>query len=104
MTTPIMDKTLTATELCEVTGLTYRRLDWWCRHGVFGDMEVLTGSGNQRSFEPRWVPIIEVLIRVSGKFASAGPGASLSTEHLKLIVAHVDDGCVDLGDGVSICW
>jgi len=46
-----MNPTLSTPQLCEFSGLTYRRVDYYCRAGVFGRKNVSPGSGGRRRFE-----------------------------------------------------
>ena len=65
-----MDRTLFApptigsVELCQLTGASYRQIDYWCRSGYI-DCEPGRGSGTQRSFRPAEVVQALVLSRVA---------------------------------------
>lgn len=55
-----------STELVETTpGLTYRKLDFWCRHGVFGNEKIDPGSGYRREFSEVEVRIARIVNRLS---------------------------------------
>ncbi len=52
-------------ETVEITGLTYRQIDYWCRVGAFGDPNRNTGSGHARRFSRRDLIAGRVLLAVS---------------------------------------
>ena len=53
---PTVAKLYTAAETLAVTGISYRRLDHWCRAGYLDD--TATGSGSRRMFTEREVDLI----------------------------------------------
>lgn len=55
-----------ATEVERLTGLTYRRTDYWCRRGVLGDLTPeARGSGTQRTFTADAVHALTVCRRIA---------------------------------------
>lgn len=40
----------TSAEVMELTGATYRQIDYWSRCGIFGDLVAHPGSGYERRF------------------------------------------------------
>lgn len=56
-------KSVELVESCR--GLTYRKLDHWCRRGVFGADMMRPGSGSSRDFTSEDAYIAKVLGRVS---------------------------------------
>lgn len=43
---------LRATEVCELTGITYRMLDYWTNRGLIEPVVEASGSGSHRYFDP----------------------------------------------------
>lgn len=62
---------ISANELCEITGVTYRQLDYWVRLGVVRPALPANGSGSQRKFSGPQVPVMRCL----GQLAAVGAGA-----------------------------
>lgn len=53
------DGLLSSEAVCQLTGLSYRQLDYWCRSGVIEATVPARGSGSTR----RWSPdVVEFLI------------------------------------------
>lgn len=74
--------TLSSARICRLTGLTYRRLDYWIRTGAIPDELVrnrLAGSGCPRRWHPRAVPALAAAARVADAFAWQGGGGGLET-------------------------
>lgn len=55
--------TLTSPEVCELTGLTYRRLDHWTRTGRISSIEPDVGSGSQRRYSTAVVGEVRSLLK-----------------------------------------
>ena len=53
-----------ATEVCELTGATYRQVDYWIRRGHLGD-PATPGSGHPRAFSLDGVVLVAALLAVS---------------------------------------
>lgn len=56
---------MTAADLCEAAGVTYRQLDYWCTAGLI-PRRAQPGSGNWRQFtreEARFVVRLALLVR-----------------------------------------
>ncbi|QBQ74857.1 tanscription factor [Caudovirales GX15bay] len=49
----------------QCAGLTYRKLDHWCRAGVFGEEQADLGSGGRRVFDDGDLAVARVLGRLS---------------------------------------
>lgn len=47
------DRLLSSPEVCELSGLTYRQLDHWCRRGLIAPEVAADGSGTHRRWHPR---------------------------------------------------
>lgn len=62
---------LTANQACDVTGVTYRQLDYWVRLGVVEPAVPAHGSGTQRGFSLKQV----AMLRCLGQLSAAGAGA-----------------------------
>ena len=48
-----------------MTGATYRQLDHWCRHGVFGEDYQNPGSGQRRRFNAADILAVAIITRLS---------------------------------------
>lgn len=56
----------TTTEVTEMTGASYRQLDYWCRCGLVpGQPAYGTGSGNRRRWNDKQIDEVLLLIRAS---------------------------------------
>lgn len=55
-------------------GLTYRKLDYWCKGGCFGPEHALTGTGGRRRFDEDDVLIARIINRVSLAFQTERGG------------------------------
>lgn len=62
---------VSASYLCEVTGATYRQIDYWCRLGVITPHQPADGSGSQRGFHATQVPPIAAMAQLALMGASA---------------------------------
>lgn len=56
--------TFSSTQVCALTGATYRMLDYWCRTGKVPGQEP-TGTGHYRRFTPEHVIRVSKLVRAS---------------------------------------
>lgn len=54
--------------VAECDGLTYRKLDYWCHHGIFGDRQLPEGRAKRREFDDQDLHVARVLARVSVAF------------------------------------
>lgn len=52
-------------EVVDLTGVTYRQLDYWCRSGIFSERFQDLGSGFKRRFDRDTVFRVAVIARVS---------------------------------------
>jgi hypothetical protein len=52
-------------EVTELTGATYRQLDYWCSQGLFGEDLMLLGSGMKRRFDRTTLFHVAVVVRVA---------------------------------------
>jgi len=62
---------LRAPQVCDITGVTYRQLDYWVRCGVVEPAVPASGSGSQRGFTLHQVAVLRCL----GQLAAAGAGS-----------------------------
>lgn len=97
------DTRVGSVELCELTGLTYRQLDYWVRAGVLPDDGTSGGSGSRRTFAGSIIPRVEILVRVARAFASKDVG-QLALATYQDIYDHYDRGWVEVAPGVRITW
>lgn len=58
----------------ECPGLTYRKLDYWCRGGCFGPAQALAGKGTRRKFTESDRQIAHIISRVSQAFETERGG------------------------------
>lgn len=55
-------------------GLTYRKLDYWCKGGCFGPEHAVTGTGTRRRFTEGDLQVARVINRVSLAFQTERGG------------------------------
>lgn len=94
-------KTLSSVELCEVTGATYRQLDYWCRLEIIKPTsgEGNPGAGFPRRFDVKIVEPLKTLVQISEAFDYA-----IRTETLRKIYNNYKKGKLDLGNGIALIW
>lgn len=86
----LMPDTLSGTAfLAEVPGLNYRRLDYWCRHGIFGTDVVDLGSGSRRRFHRDDIRVARALTLASDFGSQMARGTGMSVKNLRMIAAEV---------------
>lgn len=86
-------------------GLTHRRLDYWCDHGVFGDTKARPGRGTRRDFDAEDVLVARTLARVSYAMRTwrLGPGSSVGLyRHIAAQVREGGDVTVTLAPGIRL--
>jgi len=64
------DATFSGPQTCSLAGITYRKLDYWCRIGVLRPAFPARGSGSQRRFDFRGVQVAWALGQLSGLCAA----------------------------------
>ncbi len=90
--------TVSSKELCELTGATYRQIDYWCRQGYIHAAHSDTpGSGNKRRFSKSNIDRVKLVVKISKAF-------SRENTPLGYILEHYEDGEFDLGEGVYLTW
>lgn len=58
----IATRTFTSYEVCELAGITYRQLDYWCRIGLIGPSSRMAhGSGSRRRYTAHDVCVVAVV-------------------------------------------
>lgn len=101
---------LTSQELISrCPGLTYRKLDYWCKGGCFGEQHTSAGSGTRRQFTEQDLRVAQIINRVSLAFQTKRGG------HADLVALYASVGQVarhlngqngniqiPLGPGVSL--
>lgn len=55
------EREVSSTEACELTGATYRRLDYWCRQGWLGPRQMHVRSGGQRRFTTQDLELLDAI-------------------------------------------
>lgn len=100
-----MATTYTSTEVVELTGVSYRKLDYWCRNFVVPDQSD-PGSGNKRTFTEEQLADIQFCARINRCLEAEGiqtPIALLikATTQRRLVPNSVGLS-IQLGDGVLI--
>ena len=58
-------RTYTSMEVLQMTGCTYRQLDWWCRQGHIPGQPDVVGSGHRRAFTSAQVKRVKLLAKAS---------------------------------------
>lgn len=69
--TPLVTRQVSAPQVCAITGVSYRQLDYWCRLGVITPAVPAVGCGTQRAFDVAQIPVLRCL----GQLAASGAGA-----------------------------
>jgi DNA-binding transcriptional MerR regulator len=63
MTSSITETTYSSREVCEITGLTYRQLDWWIRTGKIElSWDGTPGSGHPRRWSEHEVRRLQAML------------------------------------------
>lgn len=88
-------------EVCALTGLTYRQLDYWVRLGLIDPVVPAEGSGTRRRFSPEQVSALQVLARVHAALYPSGTGGD--TALLGEVLAHLERGYIQRGD-IILSW
>lgn len=89
-------------------GLTHRKLDFWCRNGVFGASKIDGGgSGSRREFDETEIRIARVLARLSSTFGGWTGGRGGSVQIYRAIAEQIRAGednaaTLDLGGGAVL--
>lgn len=63
-------ETYSAVEVCELVGITYRQLDYWCRQGFIPQMNRYVGSGCQRRFSEGQLAAVRQVKEIMDEIAS----------------------------------
>lgn len=59
------DPGYSSSQVCTMTGATYRQLDYWVRTGILRpEYAVANGSGTQRRFAPDQVRLVRLILRL----------------------------------------
>jgi hypothetical protein len=90
---------ISSPELVELSGASYRQIDYWCSQGILPviDGKNTPGSGGRRHFHKGIVDKVKLLVKISKAF-------SRDNSPLQYIMDHYDEGEFDLGDGVYLTW
>lgn len=89
---------ISSVELIELTGATYRQLDYWCREGIIHTTHKdMPGSGNKRYFNKDIVDRVKLIVRISQAF-------SRTNTPMRQIFDRYREGFIDLGDGIHLTW
>lgn len=102
-----LDRPLISTvEAARKTGVSYRQLDYWVTHGVFGDdVSRNPGSGNPRMFPADLMPHLATLGAISRSLAYGNANANqVTTAFMRQVVENFDTGYIDLGEGIHLTW
>lgn len=90
--------TVDSKELVELTGATYRQIDYWCSQGYIvpvGDGN--PGSGRRRRFNRSVVDRVKLVVRIATAFSRAN-------SPLGAIFENYDEESIDLGNGIHLTW
>jgi hypothetical protein len=68
---------LSSYEVCDVAGISYRQLDYWCRCDVIRPEQDARGSGTRRRFTHDQTVQLATCARVAGELSSGGDGSTL---------------------------
>lgn len=98
-------------EVERLTGLTYRRADYWCRRGVLGDLTPeARGSGTQRAFSTDAVHALTVCRRIADAATPEMPANPNGVGHqtfpldtLRLAVRELADRSFPTDGFLAVC-
>jgi hypothetical protein len=88
--------------LSESTGLSMRQLDYLITAGVIAVAKGGQGSGSHRQIDADYIPALVTIRQVSNALAESRGG--ITTDIMRRIVLEHDQGCIELTDGISVCW
>lgn len=90
--------TIDSKELVELTGATYRQIDYWCRQGfIFAVGENTPGSGKYRRFNKNIIERVRLVVKISNAF-------SRGNSPLRSIFDNYEYGEYNMGSGVYLTW
>lgn len=96
---------LSSDEVCALTGLTYRQLDYYTRNGVLTPRHEARGSGHQRRWTADQVPQVIVVARTSNAMrALSGIERAGNLALYKAVAENWAAGRLDMGEGVTLTW
>ena len=92
-------KTLSTAELAYATKCQEHTINYWRNQEVISPIGNRNpGSGFHIEWDPELVPIVKVLVQIEKSFAV------ISTNLLKKIVEHFEDGQIELEKGIVLKW
>lgn len=87
-------------------GLSYRKLDSWCKAGVFGAPQIAPGPGSNRNFTEEDLQVAQILGRVSCALDTVNGGRGGWVSLYIELACQIRHGAsvisMHLGSGVSI--
>jgi hypothetical protein len=96
----IEDGYLSSTEIVRLTGITYRKLEYWYSSGVFGPTKHC-GSGQRRLWHESVIKKIRILVDVSNEM---GQFNNTSVRLLTRIFENYDHGWIQFSEHTSLEW
>lgn len=91
---------LSSYEMMELTGATYRQLDYWCAKELIGlVVKKEAGSGYYRKFDESEIPKVKLFVAISKTFGQAFP-----REVMKLIYDNFSEGSIKFDTGLILMW
>jgi DNA-binding transcriptional MerR regulator len=98
------DETISTTELCRETRLSYRQIDYWVTNGLIRPRTEgpNPGSGNNRRFSVDYIPKLKLAKDIQSTMMARGSRTSL--EFIREVLDHFHDGGIKLTEGVLIAW
>jgi hypothetical protein len=100
---------LSATEVCQRTGASYRQVDYWCRSGVIEPWVGATGNGSRRVFSEYQVRVVRLIADLAALGAQAPVLRRAAVCAARIIdwtgIAFVDeDGNITYDPPGKSCW
>ena len=91
---------MSSTEVVRLTGVSYRKLNYWYEANVFGKAKTC-GSGQRRMWHKSLIPKITLLADLSNEF---GQYSSMSVTLFKKIIDNWDAGSIQFSKYARLEW
>jgi hypothetical protein len=96
--------TITTVELCDLTGASFRFIDFWTREGVITPAVEARGSGSRRHYRRADVGWIRVAWEISLSLGGDSGVLGIPRRWITLLRDHYDEGAAILAPGIELTW